>query len=154
MRAVVQRVRSARVLAGDRVVAEIGQGVLVLAGIRRSDGGGVAETMARKVVELLVFEDDQGKMNLSVADVGGSILCVSQFTLYGDVRRGRRPSFAEAATSEEAEPLYESFCEAIEAHSVSCRRGTFGAEMQVELVHDGPVTLILDSDILALPRRA
>jgi D-tyrosyl-tRNA(Tyr) deacylase len=147
-------VRSARVLVGNRVSGEIGEGFLVLLGVSHADGLELAASFATKVVQLRIFEDGNGKMNRSLLDVGGSVLCVSQFTLYGDVRRGRRPSFAESAPSDEARPVYEAFCAAVEAGGVACQRGAFGAEMQVELVNDGPVTLILDSDLLGLPRRA
>lgn len=154
MRAVVQRVLSARVLVDDRVVGEIQQGFLVLVGIHRADSHETAGAMAAKIVGLRIHEDDHGRMNRSLADVGGEVLCVSQFTLYGDVRRGRRPSFDEAASPALARPLYEEFCVAVEANGVACRRGEFGATMRVELVNDGPVTLILDSAILGQPRRA
>ena len=110
--------------------------------------------MAEKVCGLRVFEDAEGRMNVSLADVGGAILCVSQFTLYGDVRRGRRPSFDSAAKPILARPLFEAFCAAIEAAGVACQRGHFGADMAVSLVNDGPVTLIIDSDGLEGPRHA
>lgn len=153
MRAVVQRVRSARVLAGDRIAGEVGLGFLVLLGVHRDDSHQIVRAMAAKIVELRIFEDGQGKMNRSLADVDGAVLCVSQFTLYGAVRRGRRPSFDESASAAVALPLYEAFCTAVEAKGVVCARGEFGAMMRVELVNDGPVTLILDSDLLGQPRR-
>lgn len=140
MRAVVQRVSSASVAIDGEEVASIGHGLLVLLGVRRGDGEEQADRLARKLLALRVFEDADGRMNLSVADAGGEALCVSQFTLYGDVRRGNRPSFVDAARPEEAEPLYERVRAALGA-----RGGRFGAHMQVSLVNDGPVTLIVDS---------
>lgn len=110
--------------------------------------------MAVKVAGLRVFEDTEGRMNLGLKDTGGAVLCVSQFTLYGDIRKGRRPSFDAAARPELAGPLYEAFCAAIEAEGIRCERGRFGAHMAVHLVNDGPVTLILDSDALEAPRRS
>lgn len=110
--------------------------------------------MAAKITGLRLFEDQEGRMNLGLEGVGGAILCVSQFTLYADVRRGRRPSFEAAAAPAVAEPLYEAFCAAIEAAGVTCKRGQFGAQMAVSLVNDGPVTLIIDSEDLEAPRRA
>jgi D-tyrosyl-tRNA(Tyr) deacylase len=153
MRAVVQRVRRASVTVEGIVVSQIGPGLLVLLGVGEGDDDGTARRMADKVAGLRIFEDAEGKMNLDTAAVGASVLCVSQFTLYGDVRRGRRPSFDRAAGSETAAPLYEAFCSGIEARGIPCGRGVFGAEMQVELVNDGPVTLILDSADLERPRQ-
>jgi D-aminoacyl-tRNA deacylase len=121
-------------------VARIGAGLLVLLGVRRGDGEAEADRIARKLLALRVFEDDRGKMNLSVGDAGGEILCVSQFTLYGDARKGNRPSFVDAAPPEEAEPLYERVREAVGAQG-----GVFGARMAVALVNDGPVTLLLQA---------
>ena len=121
-------------------VARIGPGLLVLLGIRRGDTGAQADRLARKLLALRIFEDDQGRMNRSVADTGGEVLCVSQFTLYGDARNGNRPSFVDAAPPEEAEPLYEQVRAALGAQG-----GIFGARMQVALVNDGPVTLLLDT---------
>jgi D-aminoacyl-tRNA deacylase len=140
VRALVQRVSEASVAAGDEEVARIGRGLLVLLGVRRGDGEAEADRIASKLLALRVFEDAEGKMNLSVRDVGGEILCVSQFTLYGDARKGNRPSFVDAAPPEEAEPLYERVREALGAHG-----GVFGARMAVTLVNDGPVTLLLES---------
>jgi D-tyrosyl-tRNA(Tyr) deacylase len=145
MRAVLQRVRSSRVVVAGEVVGEIGRGLLVLLGVRTGDTADQARWLADKVVGLRIFEDDQGKMNVSVADVGGSVLVVSQFTLYGDCEKGRRPSFIAAARPEVAEPLYEAFANAVRLHGVPVATGRFGAMMQVELVNDGPVTLILDA---------
>jgi len=154
MRAVVQRVTSARVEVAGVPVGEIGSGLLVLAGFTDDDTAEGVARMAEKVCALRIFEDGAGKMNLSLADTGGAVLCVSQFTLYGDVRRGRRPSFGRAARPEVAQPLYAAFCAVIEGAGVPCARGRFGAEMRVSLVNDGPVTLMLDSAEFERPRRA
>jgi D-tyrosyl-tRNA(Tyr) deacylase len=124
---------------GERV-SSIGAGMLVLLGVRRGDGPDDADRIVRKLLALRIFEDDEGRMNRSVEDVGGEILCVSQFTLYGDARKGNRPSFVDAAPGEEAEPLYRRVREGLGA-----RGGRFGARMAVELVNDGPVTLLLES---------
>ena len=146
MRAVLQRVRRARVVVGEEVVGEIGRGLLVLLGVSRQDTPQDATRLADKIVALRIFADAEDKMNLGVADVGGSVLVVSQFTLYGDCRKGRRPSFIDAAPPEIAIPLYEAFINAVKAEGVPVATGRFGAMMQVELVNDGPVTLILDSN--------
>jgi D-aminoacyl-tRNA deacylase len=140
MRAVVQRVSSASVTVDGETIASIGRGMLVLLGVRQGDGDEAAEKLARKLRALRVFEDSDGRMNLSLDDVNGDVLCVSNFTVYGDVRRGNRPSFVEAAPPEEAERLYERVREALGA-----KGGRFGAYMAVELVNDGPVTVILDT---------
>ena len=153
MRAVVQRVSRASVTVDGQRVSAIESGMLVLLAIREGDDEQTARKLAEKVAGLRIFEDAAGQMNLDAVTVGGAVLCVSQFTLYGDVRRGRRPSFDRAARPEIATPLYERFCNAIEAHGLACQRGVFGAEMQVELINDGPVTLIVDSEELELPRR-
>jgi len=145
MRAVIQRVRSARVIVGDEVVGAVGHGLLVLLGVAPSDTAAEARWLADKIVGLRIFADADGKMNLGVADIGGGVLVVSQFTLYGDCRKGRRPSFVGAAAPEVAEPLYEAFLDAVRALGVPTVSGRFGAMMQVELVNDGPVTLILDT---------
>jgi D-tyrosyl-tRNA(Tyr) deacylase len=145
MRAVLQRVRRARVVVGEEVTGAIGPGLLVLLGVAADDTEEGARWLADKVVGLRVFNDADGKMNLSVADVGGAALVVSQFTLYGDCRKGRRPSFVEAAPPELAVPLYEAFVAAVRAQGIPTATGRFGAMMQVELVNDGPVTLIVDS---------
>jgi D-aminoacyl-tRNA deacylase len=140
VRAVVQRVAGASVTVdGDRVAA-IGRGLLVLLGVRRGDGPDEADRIVRKLLALRVFEDGDGRMNLSVADVGGELLCVSQFTLYGDTRKGNRPSVVDAAPPEEAEPLYERVRAGLGAQG-----GRFGARMSVELVNDGPVTLVVEA---------
>jgi D-aminoacyl-tRNA deacylase len=145
MRAVLQRVSKARVVVGEEVVGEIGRGLLVLLGVAVTDNVDQARWLADKVIGMRVFADAEDKMNLSVADVQGSVLVVSQFTLYGDCRKGRRPSFIEAAPPPVAIPLYEAFCDAVRAQGVPVATGRFGAMMQVELVNDGPITLILDS---------
>jgi D-aminoacyl-tRNA deacylase len=139
VRALVQRVSRASVSVDGEPIAEIGTGLLVLLGVRRGDGEPEADRIADKLLKLRVFEDGEGRMNLSVGDVGGEVLCVSQFTLYGDARKGTRPSFVEAAPPEEAEPLYERVRERLGA-----RGGRFGARMSVELVNDGPVTLLIE----------
>ena len=140
MRALVQRVSEASVVVGGEEVARIGSGLLVLLGVRRGDGVAEADRIASKLLSLRVFEDAEGKMNLSVGDVGGELLVVSQFTLYGDVRKGNRPSFVDAAPPDEAESLYERVRAATGAAG-----GVFGARMSVALTNDGPVTLVLDS---------
>ena len=140
MRALVQRVSEASVTVGGEEVASIGRGLLVLLGVRRGDGEPEADRLASKLLALRVFEDRQGKMNLSVGEVDGEVLCVSQFTLYGDTRKGNRPSFVDAAPPEEAEPLYERVRAALGA-----KGGVFGARMAVSLVNDGPVTLLLEA---------
>ena len=145
MRAVVQRVRSARVIVGDEVVGAIDRGLLVLLGVAPNDTAAEGQWLADKIVGLRIFADDDGKMNRSVADIGGAVLVVSQFTLYGDCRKGRRPSFVGAAPPEIAEPLYNRFLDAVRALGVPTAAGRFGAMMQVELVNDGPVTLILET---------
>jgi D-tyrosyl-tRNA(Tyr) deacylase len=146
VRAVVQRVRQARVAVDGRVVGEIGPGILVLVGVSHEDGSGEARWLAEKVANLRIFADQAGKMNRSLLEVGGEALVVSQFTLYGDARRGRRPSFVHAAQGPEAEELYVEVVHSLEALGVSCATGHFGAMMDVELVNEGPVTLLLDSD--------
>ena len=140
MRALVQRVSDASVTVDGEEVARIGPGLLVLLGVRRGDGEAEADRIASKLLALRVFEDDAGKMNLSARDVDGEILCVSQFTLYGDARKGNRPSFVDAAPPEEAEPLYERVRSALGA-----KGGVFGARMAVKLVNDGPVTLVVET---------
>ncbi len=145
MRAVVQRVSQARVTVQGKVAGEIDRGLLVLIGIGSADTESGADYLADKIAGLRIFEDEQGKMNLSLADVRGSVLAVSQFTLYGDVRHGRRPSFDGAAPPEKARALYDYFVERIRAAGLRCETGRFQEMMQVELVNDGPVTILLDS---------
>jgi D-tyrosyl-tRNA(Tyr) deacylase len=145
MRAVVQRVSQARVLIGGIAVGQIEHGLLILLGVTQTDTVDQARWLAEKIVGLRIFNDGEGKMNQSVADVNGGILIVSQFTLYGDCRKGRRPSFIDAAPPEIAIPLYEAFIDAVRAQGVPTATGRFGAMMQVELVNDGPVTLIVES---------
>jgi D-tyrosyl-tRNA(Tyr) deacylase len=145
MRAVVQRVLRARVLVAGEVVGAIEQGLLVLLGIAPTDTNEQAVWLADKIVGLRIFNDADGKMNLALDEVGGSVLVVSQFTLYGDARKGRRPSFIGAAGPEIAVPRYEVFINAVRSHGITVATGRFGASMQVELVNDGPVTLILET---------
>jgi D-tyrosyl-tRNA(Tyr) deacylase len=146
MRAVVQRVSRAKVTVEGRVTGEIGSGLLILLGIGRNDTSAVVARMAERCVNLRIFEDQQGKMNRSLLDVKGSALAVSQFTLYGDARGQRRPSFITAAPPELAQSLYEEFCEALRKLGVHVATGIFQAMMSVELVNEGPVTILLDSD--------
>jgi D-tyrosyl-tRNA(Tyr) deacylase len=145
MRAVVQRVSRASVEVDGRVVGEIGPGLMILLGVSRTDVEKDADYLAEKVAGLRVFEDEDGKMNRSAADVGGAVLAVSQFTLYGDVRRGKRPSFDDAARPERAGELYEYFVAQIRARGLPCETGQFRAMMSVSLVNEGPVTILLDS---------
>jgi D-aminoacyl-tRNA deacylase len=145
MRAVVQRVLRASVAVEGRVVGEIGPGLLVLLGVATGDATTDADYLADKIAGLRIFEDADGKMNLNVADIGGALLAVSQFTLYGDVRRGRRPSFDDAARPERARELYEYFVAQIERRGLRCETGRFQAAMSVSLVNQGPVTILLDS---------
>lgn len=145
MRAVVQRVTRARVTVDDKLIGEIGKGLVVLLGIARDDTKLDAAYLAEKIRALRIFEDDEGKMNLSVKDADGGVLIVSQFTLYGDARRGLRPSWIEAAAPEVAEPLYEFFVRQVRSAMDEVATGSFRAMMQVELVNDGPVTILLDS---------
>lgn len=145
MRSVVQRVTSASVTVDGQVVGQIGIGLLVLLGVQEQDTQKDALYLADKVCKLRIFEDEQGKMNLSVKDVGGQILMVSQFTLLGDARGQNRPSFINAAAPEEADRLYQIACQRVQENGVPCETGTFRAHMQVALVNDGPVTIMLDS---------
>ena len=145
MRAVIQRVSRAQVSVGDEVVGRIGPGLLVLLGVAKTDTRTDAEYLAAKITGLRILEDENGKMNRSLADTHGAVLAVSQFTLYGDVRKGKRPSFDEAAPPELARELYEYFVSKIREGGVTCETGRFQATMQVELVNDGPVTILLDS---------
>lgn len=145
MRAVIQRVSCAKVTVNGDATGEIGTGLLVLLGVGTEDTRADADYLAEKAIGLRVFEDSGGKMNLAVADVGGAVLAVSQFTLYGDVRRGKRPSFDAAAPPQHARELYEYFVGKIRATGLRCETGRFQEMMQVELVNDGPVTIMLDS---------
>ena len=146
MRAVVQRVSRASVRVNSQTVGAIERGLVVLVGVAAGDSREAADYLAEKVVTLRVFPDDEGKMNLSVRDVGGAVLVVSQFTLLGDVSRGRRPSYIRAASPEEADSLYQYFLQALRDRSVPVASGVFRAMMELELVNDGPVTLLLDSE--------
>ena len=148
MRACVQRVREAQVTVAGEVTGRIGTGLVVLLGIAPGDTNTEVAYLAEKLVGLRVFDDSDGKMNLSVADVGGSMLVVSQFTLYGDCRKGRRPSFTGAARPEQAIPLLDTFRAALHARGITTETGTFGAHMEVALVNDGPVTIWLDTEEL------
>jgi D-tyrosyl-tRNA(Tyr) deacylase len=145
MRAVVQRVTCAKVEVAGRVAGEIGPGLLVLLGVAKDDTPDEADFLAAKIAQLRIFNDDAGKMNRSVLDAGGAVLAVSQFTLYGDCRKGRRPSFDHAAPAELARQLYERFVESVRREGVRVETGVFQAHMAVSLVNDGPVTLIVES---------
>jgi|SRR5580698_2761750 D-tyrosyl-tRNA(Tyr) deacylase len=145
MRAVVQRVDRASVKVDDEITGEIGRGLLVLLGVAQDDAESDADYLAEKIAGLRIFEDDAGKMNLSVMDIAGAVLAVSQFTLYGDVRRGKRPSFDAAARPERARELYEYFVNRIRAAGLRCETGRFQAMMEVSLVNSGPVTILVDS---------
>ncbi len=146
MRAVVQRVKSASVKVEGKLVSKIGAGVLIFLGVAHEDTATEIEYIANKVANLRIFEDEEGKMNRSLLEMGGAALVVSQFTLYGDCRKGRRPSFIKAARPELANALYEQFIIALEQQNIPTQGGTFQAMMDVELVNDGPVTILLDSD--------
>ncbi len=145
MRVVLQRVKSASVTVGGERISAVGPGLLLLVGVALGDGYAEANWLAEKVAGLRIMGDEEGKMNLSVRDVGGEILAVSQFTLLADTRKGKRPSFVGAAPPEEAEPLFDYFCERLHAAGVgSVKTGSFGAKMDVALVNDGPVTIVLE----------
>ena len=145
MRLLIQRATRAEVRVDGNVVGSIGPGLVVLVGVGHSDTGTEAETLAGKAVDLRIFRDEDGKTNRSLIDVGGEVLAISQFTLFADTRKGRRPSFLDAASPDLGNALYERFCEAVEARGVRVARGIFGAEMEVELVNDGPMTIWLDT---------
>jgi D-tyrosyl-tRNA(Tyr) deacylase len=145
VRTVVQRVNSARVEVAGETVGSIGKGLLAFVGVARDDVEDDARIMASKISGLRVFNDDDGAMNRSLLDAGGSILAVSQFTLYGDVRKGRRPSFVDAAPGESAQPLFDRVVELLRRDGIAVETGVFGASMQVELTNDGPVTILIDS---------
>jgi D-aminoacyl-tRNA deacylase len=146
MRSVVQRVKRASVTVNDRIVGQIEAGLLVLLGVSRSDNPSTADYIVEKLLGLRIFEDTDGKMNLSLRETGGAVLLVSQFTLYGDVRRGKRPSFDEAARPEQAKSIYEYLVTKIREQGIECATGEFQAMMQVSLVNDGPVTILIDSE--------
>jgi D-tyrosyl-tRNA(Tyr) deacylase len=148
MRAVIQRVKRAQVRVQGRLLGAIGAGMLVLVGIAKEDSVQAAEALADKIVNLRIFDDEQGRMNLPLASVAGSLLCVSQFTLYGDCRKGRRPSYDRAAPPPQAAQLYQAFVQCLRAKGITVETGEFQAVMEVELLNDGPVTLLLDSDRL------
>ena len=148
MRALLQRVTHASVTVNSEIVGQIGPGLLVLLGIGQQDGEAQVKMLTDKIVNLRIFEDDEGKMNRSILDTGGQVLVVSQFTLYADIRKGRRPSFIGAAPPALAEPLVERFKEAIAAYDIPVAGGIFGADMQVSLINDGPVTIWMDSEEL------
>lgn len=151
MRAVIQRVQSASVVVDEQTVGAIDVGLLILLGIAPDDTQRAVDWMVKKVTQLRIFPDPSGKMNLSVSDIGGALLVVSQFTLYGDCRKGRRPNFMGAARPELAEPLVEEFIESARRLGLSVESGVFGAHMDVTLCNDGPVTLILDSPSVQSP---
>ena len=148
MRAVIQRVKSASVTVEGEVISEIRKGLLVFLGVAQEDTPADVNYMASKIANLRIFEDDEGRMNLSILDVGGEALVVSQFTLCGDCRKGRRPSFIAAARPEKADPLYQAFMDEISRLGVPVKAGIFQAMMDVELINDGPVTMMLDSNKL------
>jgi D-aminoacyl-tRNA deacylase len=145
MRAVLQRVTGARVTVADREVGTIGRGIVALVGVEQGDGPGDADYIARKIRDLRIFEDAEGRMNLALGDVGGAVLAVSQFTLFADCRKGRRPSFLAAASPADAEASYEGLIELLRREGVTVATGEFQAMMRVSLVNDGPVTILLDS---------
>jgi D-tyrosyl-tRNA(Tyr) deacylase len=151
--AVLQRVAEARVVVAGETIGSVGHGLLVLLGVATADTEAEADLLAKKTAELRIFEDEAGKMNLSVKEKAGGVLVVSQFTLLADCRKGRRPSFIAAARPEQAIPLYERFCALLRAEGLPVATGRFGADMRVELVNDGPVTIVLDSEDLRAPRR-
>ena len=145
MKAVIQRVKSASVSVDDKIIGEIATGFLILLGVEQSDTQDDLDYLVKKTIGLRIFKDDNKNMNLSIQDVGGEALVVSQFTLCADTSRGRRPSFIKAANPEEADSMYQQFCEQLKVNNISVQTGKFGAMMDVSLVNDGPVTIILDS---------
>ena len=145
MKAVIQRVKSASVSVDDKIIGEIATGFLILLGVEQSDTQDDLDYLVKKIIGLRIFKDDNKNMNLSIQDVGGEALVVSQFTLCADTNRGRRPSFIKAANPEEADSIYQQFCEQLTMNNISVQTGKFGAMMDVSLVNDGPVTIILDS---------
>ena len=146
MRALLQRVSQASVTVDGRVVGKIGRGFCILLGITHSDTNKEADWLAKKIAGIRLFEDDAGKLNLGLADIEGALLVISQFTLYGDARKGRRPSFIEAARPERSEPLYEYFVEQLRTAGIPVQTGIFGANMQVEIHNDGPITMMLERE--------
>ena len=148
MRAVLQRVNHGKVTVEGEVTGEIASGLVILLGITHTDTQENVQKLASKITKLRIFSDDQGKMNLSIKDVGGEVLVISQFTLYADSKKGNRPSYIEAARPEQATPLYEQFCETLRQEGLTVATGVFGADMNVELLNQGPVTIILDTDHL------
>jgi D-tyrosyl-tRNA(Tyr) deacylase len=154
MRTVIQRVTEASVTVDGVAVGQIGRGLLVLLGVGAGDGAADSALLAEKIANLRLFPDQEGRFDRSLLDVGGSVLVVSQFTLYADTRRGRRPGFSDAALPEIAAPLVEAFVEALRGRGLPVATGVFGAHMHVALVNDGPVTLVLDSETLRAPRRS
>jgi D-tyrosyl-tRNA(Tyr) deacylase len=153
VRIVIQRVSEASVAVDGEIIARIGRGLLLLVGVARGDDEAEARKLALKCAEMRIFSDEEGRFKLSLLDVGGAALAVSQFTLLGDVRRGRRPSFEGAARPEIAQPVFDAFGEALRDAGVAAETGRFGAKMQVTLVNEGPVTIVLDSGDLKQPRR-
>ncbi len=145
MKAVIQRVTSASVTVDNKLISSIEQGFLVLIGVKKSDSREDANYLARKIAKLRVFNDEAGKMNLSLEQIGGAILAVSQFTLYAETRGGNRPSFIEAASSDDGRRLYKEFCEALRNQQLEVQEGIFQADMKISLLNDGPVTIIIDS---------
>jgi len=146
MRAVVQRVSRASVTVAEQITGQIDRGLVVLLGIKQGDSSSDVSWLAEKIVNLRIFDDQQGKMNLSLADIAGEMLIISQFTLFGDCRKGRRPGFSSAAQPDLAEPLYRQFIESVGQLGIQTAAGIFRAEMALELINDGPVTLLLDSE--------
>jgi len=145
VRLLLQRVTRAQVSVDNKVVGQIGPGLLILVGVGHEDDEATTATMASKAVDLRIFRDEEGKTNRSLIDVGGEVLAISQFTLFADTRKGRRPSFLDAAAPDKGKALYEAFCRQVEERGVKVAKGIFGAEMEVELVNDGPMTIWLDS---------
>ena len=152
MRAVIQRVQTASVQVDNSLIASVRKGLLILLGVETNDSIKEAEFMASKITRLRLFDDFKSKKHFNCLDAGGSILCVSQFTLFGDVRRGNRPSFTQSAPSDVAFPIWKYFCKTIRSNGVRCAEGIFGASMSVHSVNNGPVTLIIDSSEMKLPR--
>lgn len=153
MRAIIQRVTQASVEVEDQIVGSIGAGLLVLLGVGHGDGPAEADLLAKKTAQLRIFPDDEGRFDRSLIDIGGAVLVISQFTLYADTRKGRRPSFTDAATPDLAAPLVARYAAAVRAMGVQVESGIFGSHMRVSLINDGPVTISLDSALLSQPQR-